>query len=103
MLFQGARSNGQLSQVLTGVGKAEVHSIAMLPRQHTGRACVCLRNTHACAQGALCSRFGIGHYPTLRFGRPADFEAGKEKALEEYSGVKGEREIIEWVGKQMSS
>ena len=59
----------------------------------------------ACArmQGVLCSRFGIGHYPTLKFGRPADFEAGKEKALEEYSGVKGEREIIEWVGKQMSS
>ncbi len=61
--------------------------------------------SHACAarQGAVCSRFGIGHYPTLKVGRPADFEAGKEKALEEYSGVKGEKEIIEWVGKQMST
>ena len=53
-------------------------------------------------QAALCSLYNIGHYPTLRFGRPADFEVGRGK-LEEYSGVREEKEIVEWVGKLQST
>ena len=53
-------------------------------------------------QAALCSLYNIGHYPTLKFGRPADFEVGRGK-LEEYSGVREEKEIVEWVGKLQST
>ena len=54
-------------------------------------------------QGALCARFSIGHYPTLFFGRPGDFEEGKSAALQDYPGAKREKDIIEWVGKQQST
>ena len=56
-----------------------------------------------CAQNALCSRFSIGHFPTLFFGRPGDFDEGKSAALQEFSGAKTEKAIIEWVGKQQST
>ncbi|CAL8464340.1 g3875 [Coccomyxa elongata] len=54
-------------------------------------------------EAALCSRFSVGHYPTLRFGKPTDFVVGKEGQLEEYNGVRAEKEIIEWVGKLLST
>ncbi len=54
-------------------------------------------------QGALCTLYNIGHYPTLKFGRPADFEVSKGGKLEDYSGVRAEKEIIEWVGKLQST
>ena len=60
------------------------------------------RLTRCWVQAALCSLYNIGHYPTLRFGRPADFEVGRGK-LEEYSGVREEKEIVEWVGKLQST
>lgn len=56
-----------------------------------------------CTQGALCSRFSVGHYPSLRFGKPANFGIGKEAQLEEYNGVRAEKEIIEWIGKLQSA
>lgn len=55
------------------------------------------------SQAPLCSRFSVGHYPTLKFGKPTDFVVGKEKQLEEYVGVNNEKEIIEWVGKLLST
>ena len=55
------------------------------------------------SQAALCSRFSVGHYPTLRFGKPTDFVVGKEGKLEDYNGVRAEKEIIEWVGKLLST
>ncbi|EIE18688.1 hypothetical protein COCSUDRAFT_49169 [Coccomyxa subellipsoidea C-169] len=54
-------------------------------------------------EAALCSRFSVGHYPTMKFGKPAAFGVGKEGQLEEYNGVKGEKEIIEWIGKLQST
>ena len=54
-------------------------------------------------QGALCTLYNIGHYPTLKFGRPADFEASRGGKLEDYSGVRAEKEIIEWVGSLQST
>ncbi len=54
-------------------------------------------------QGALCSLYNIGHYPTLKFGRPADFKVSEGGKLEDYSGVRAEKEIIEWVGKMQST
>jgi hypothetical protein len=54
-------------------------------------------------QGALCSLYNVGHYPTLKFGRPADYEVDKGGKLEDYSGVRNEKEIIEWVGKLQST
>lgn len=54
-------------------------------------------------QAALCSRFSVGHYPTMKFGKPAAFGVGKEGQLEEYNGVKGEKEVIEWIGKLQST
>lgn len=54
-------------------------------------------------QGALCALYNIGHYPTLKFGRPADFEVGKKGNLEDYSGARAEKEIIEWIGKLQST
>ena len=61
-------------------------------------------STGQCAlQAALCTLYNIGHYPTLKFGRPADFEVSKGGKLEDYSGVRAEKEIIEWVGKLQST
>jgi len=54
-------------------------------------------------QGSLCSLYNIGHYPTLKFGRPADFKVSEGGKLEDYSGVRAEKEIIEWVGKMQST
>jgi hypothetical protein len=45
----------------------------------------------------------VGHYPTLKFGRPSDFKTSKEGKVEEYSGVRAEKDIIEWVGKLQST
>lgn len=57
----------------------------------------------ACLQASLCSRFSVGHYPTMKFGKPAAFGVGKEGQLEEYNGVKAEKDVIEWVGKLQST
>lgn len=63
-----------------------------------------MRITDQCAlQGVLCTLYNIGHYPTLKFGRPADFEVSKGGKLEDYSGVRAEKEVIEWVGKLQST
>ena len=53
-------------------------------------------------QDALCSRFGVTHYPTIRLGKPAAYVKGSEAMLANYSGPKEAEPLIEWVGQQQS-
>lgn len=53
-------------------------------------------------QSALCNRFSVGHYPTLKFGRASDFGDGNAK-LEELNGGHSTKEVIQWAGKQLAT
>ena len=53
-------------------------------------------------QSALCNRFGVGHYPTLKFGRAGDFGGG-DALLEELSGGRSAKDVIQWAGKQLAT
>ena len=52
-------------------------------------------------QSALCNRFSVGHYPTLKFGRASDFGDSNAK-LEELNGGHSTKEVIQWAGKQLA-
>ena len=53
-------------------------------------------------QSALCNRFSVGHYPTLKFGRASDFGDSNVK-LEELNGGHSTKEVIQWAGKQLAT
>lgn len=51
-------------------------------------------------QHPLCSNFKIARYPTLKYGLPAAFKQNSDLNLEEFTGQRKPRDIIEWVGQQ---
>jgi len=51
-------------------------------------------------QAKLCNQFGVGRYPTLKYGLPASFKEKAEVKAEDYSGQRKPKDIVQWVGQQ---
>ena len=51
-------------------------------------------------QSKLCNQFGIGRYPTLKYGLPAIFSEDESQKLVEYKGNRQPADIVQWIGQQ---
>ena len=51
-------------------------------------------------QSKLCNQFGIGRYPTLKYGLPALFNENESQKLAEYKGNRQPADIVQWIGQQ---
>ncbi|KAK9807842.1 hypothetical protein WJX72_011018 [[Myrmecia] bisecta] len=53
------------------------------------------------SESALCNRFHITHYPTVKGGRPSDFDLGAGENLEVWNGERTAEGLLGWLGEKV--